>query len=557
MKTMNRFFGSGIALRPGDVPRYVEVPGSRKKLECDSEKRSANMKRPELTLKHFAAMMLALAPGWALAFSSGSTGADGPFSPTVNTVVTLPPSGIFNYTTVNIPAGVTVTYLKNTTNTSVVILATGDVTIAGSLNVRGNSSPNVGAAGDGNQGDDGQPGKGGPGGFDGGKGGNDLGGAPLLVSFFAGTGLGPGGGGGGASWLTSTNCDCRGCSTSGFSKSEPGAGGGFGAAAGAAGDASCVLGSVNYVQPQGGPSYGSTLLLPLIGGSGGGGGGGGSTFAGSGGGGGGGAILIASSGTVSVTGSVLADGGASGSTAGGGCGSTGGGGSGGAIRIIATTIAGNGTISAAGGGAGGIGTCGSVDRVVQGSAGAPGRVRLEAETITRTAASNPVATSDLPGNVFVAGFPTLTISSVAGVPAPSTPTGTADITLPAGTPNPVTVVFTTSNVPVGNTVLLKVIPQTGATSSAISPALTGSTASATASVSVNLPVGPSVLQAQTTFTIVAALGDLLKNFAGNERVEKITLSATLGGKSRMTLITVSGHEYEAPEAAIRIAAMGG
>ena len=57
----------------------------------------------------------------------------------------------------------------------------------------------------------------------------------------------------------------------------------------------------------------------------------------------------------------------------------------------------------------------------------------------------------------------------------------------------------------------------------ISPALTGSTASATASVPVNLPVDPSVLSAQTTYTVVAALGDALSRFANNERVEKITL----------------------------------
>jgi hypothetical protein len=513
-------------------------------------KRSANMKRPELTLKHFAAMMLALAPGWALAFSSGSTGADGPFSPTVNTVVQLPPSGIFNYTTVSIPAGVTVTYQRNTTNSAVVILTTGDVSIAGTLNVSGATAPAAGAAGDGNQGDDTQPGKGGPGGFDGGKGGtaNNTGPTGVPVNL-AGAGLGPGGGGGGAKYFANFPC------VFGASAIIGGSGGGFGAAAGNVQNPvpTCNPPVAGYL---GGTSYGSSLLLPLIGGSGGGGGGGGLTFDGAGGGGGGGAILIASSGTVTVTGSLLANGGGGGSSAGGGFGGTGGGGSGGAIRIIATTIAGNGTISAAGGAAGGYGTT-SGDNGFNATAGAPGRVRLEAETITRTAASNPLATSDLPGNVFVAGFPTLTISSVAGVPAPATPTGAADITLPASTPNPVTVVFTTSNVPVGNTVLLKVIPQTGNTSQAISPALTGSTASATASVSVTLPVGPSVLQAQTTFTIVAALGDLLKNFAGNERVERITLSATLGGKSRMTLITVSGREYEAPDAAIRIAAMGG
>jgi hypothetical protein len=121
----------------------------------------------------------------------------------------------------------------------------------------------------------------------------------------------------------------------------------------------------------------------------------------------------------------------------------------------------------------------------------------------------------------------------------------------------VTVVFTTSNVPVGNIVRLTVTPQVGVQTSAISPALTGSTTSATASVSINLPVGPSVLQAQTTFTIVAALGDLLRNFAGNERVEKVTLVATLGGPSKVKLITVSGREYDAPAEALRIAALSG
>jgi len=110
-------------------------------------------------------------------------------------------------------------------------------------------------------------------------------------------------------------------------------------------------------------------------------------------------------------------------------------------------------------------------------------------------------------------------------------------------------------VPVGNTVKLTVTPQAGAAISAISPALTGSTASATASVQISLPVGPSVLQAQTTYTIVASLGDALRNFAGNERVEKITLSATLGGASKTTLVTVSGKEYEASPEALRIAAI--
>src|SRR6266700_2340943 len=67
--------------------------------------------------------------------------------------------------------GVTVKFLKNTTNTPVVILATGDVTIGGTLDASGGSSPGVGSGGDGATGDDGAPGLAGPGGFDGGRGG--------------------------------------------------------------------------------------------------------------------------------------------------------------------------------------------------------------------------------------------------------------------------------------------------------------------------------------------------------------------------------------------------
>ena len=43
------------------------------------------------------------------------TGVDGAFAPTVNTTVTLPPSGIFNYTSVTIPSGVTVKFRSATT----------------------------------------------------------------------------------------------------------------------------------------------------------------------------------------------------------------------------------------------------------------------------------------------------------------------------------------------------------------------------------------------------------------------------------------------------------
>lgn len=466
----------------------------------------------------------------ALAYDSGSTGADGEFSPTVNTELQIPASGVFNFTTVNIPTGVTVTFKKNTTNTPVVMLASGNVTIVGSINISGGSAAHVGAAGDGNLGDDGLPGASGAGGYDGGRGG-------MAGKLRGGSGLGPGGGGGG-NQLTVCHWTCSGDVTGG-------GGGGFSAAGGIAAGPASVTGI-------GGPTYGSSQLLPLIGGSGGGGGAGGLAFSGSGGGGGGGAILIASSGTVNVSGSIVANGGASGTSAGDGRGATGGGGSGGAIRIVATAISGNGTISAQAGAAGtGAGSTGTPQYYQNnGGAGAAGRVRLEAETFTRTAASNPSHSFGSPSSAFVAGLPTLRITSVAGVAAPANPTGNADITLPSTTPNPVTVEFATTGVPVGNTVSLRVTPAYGDAVTVVSPAVTGSTAAGTASVSATLPSGPSVLSATTTYTIVTAMGEALSIYAQGETVEKVRLTTTLSGPTLATLITKSGKEFEVPHAAL-------
>lgn len=109
-----------------------------------------------------SAIALALGSTVAQAFTSGSTDSDGAFSPTVNTQLTLPASGIFNFTSVNIPTGVTVTFKKNALNTPVVILASGNVTIAGTLDVTGTSGVATGASGSGNVGDDGLPGEGSP-----------------------------------------------------------------------------------------------------------------------------------------------------------------------------------------------------------------------------------------------------------------------------------------------------------------------------------------------------------------------------------------------------------
>jgi len=477
-----------------------------------------------------AALALAVVSGpVAAAFNSGSTGADGVFNPTVTTTVTLPESGILNYTTVNIPAGVTVYFKKNTTNTPVVMLASGNVTIAGSINVSGGGSTNVGAAGDGAIGDDGVPGVGGPGGYAGGRGGQP--------GQQGATGLGPGAGGYGRVDTYNGNY-------------LVGAGGAGFANAGSQGNYYYYGNSPN----NGGVAYGAASLLPLIGGSGGGGGMGGGSFAASGGGGGGGALLIASSATLNIAGSIYADGGSGGASTGQGCGSTGGGGSGGAIRLIATTLTGNGTLSANYGSGGSPSGC---TYGYGGGTGSVGRIRLEAESITRTATSNPAHSFAAPGPVFISGMPTLKITSVAGQTVPDAPTGVGDVSLPSTTANPVNVTFATTGVPVGNTIKLTVTPASGSPTTATSPALSGDTSAATASVAISLPNGPSTLLATVTYTVVASVGDALSIYAANERVESVTLQAGLGGgESKAILRTVSGKEFTVPASVLARAAAG-
>ena len=472
----------------------------------------------------------------AFAYDSGSTGADGAFSPTVNTELQIPESGVFNFTTMDIPTGVTVTFKKNTTNTPVVILASGNVTITGTINVSGGNATDVGAAGGGNIGDDGVPGIGGPGGYEGGRGGAVNKGA-------GGAGLGPGGGTGGKYFFyVNTYHDYAG-------------GGGAGFASIGGNEYNPSLGNVSG-SGIGGASYGASQLLPLIGGSGGGGGTGATSFSGSGGGGGGGAILIASSGTVNVAGAIYALGGRSGLSSGTGCGGRGGYGSGGAIRIVATGISGNGSIQADDVSQVSPTYSTSADCAVHpdypgyGGEGATGRVRLEAETFTRTVASIPVHTFGAPSSAFVAGLPTLRITSVAGTAAPASPTGNADITLPSTTPNPVTVEFATTGVPTGNTVSLRMTPAYGDVITVVTPAITGSTTAGVASASVTLPSGPSVLSASTTYTIVTAMGEALSIYAQGEVVEKVRLSTTVNGPTLATLITVSGKEFAVPHAAL-------
>jgi len=448
--------------------------------------------------------MLALSPcAWAQGgFSSGSTGADGAFNPTASQDIVVRDGGVYNYTTVNIPSGVTITFLRNQQNNPVVILASGDVTISGSISVSGRTSTVAGG------------GLGGPGGFNGGAGSNGydrFGGQP---------GDGPGGGGGA---VANTNVNLSG---------SGGGGGGYAAAGAGSANGSFVA--------AGGQRYGTAILLPIAGGSGGGGGSGVNGAGGSGGGGGGGAVLIASSGRITINGLIFADGGGSGeafsSTA------SGGGGAGGAIRLIANQIVGTGNLLSRGGG----GAFGSP----RGGTGSVGFIRLEAFNLTFTGNSTPAISTALPGSVFGVDPPALRITSVAGVAPPSAPSGSlqsaADVVVPPGQTNPVTVTFATANIPLGTTLQVTVTPGAGARTTVASSGITGTQAAGTASASVTLPDGMSVISATATFALpqTASAQPLLID---GERVERVEVAAVYGGASEVTYITRSGRRLKRTE----------
>lgn len=424
-------------------------------------------------------------PTCAEEYISGSTGADGAFEPSeTNTVVDLPPDGILNYTTVNIPAGVTVTFKKNEMNTPVYMLATGDVIISGTLHVSADNAIGLIA------------GKGGPGGFDGGNGG-----IPAREGLAGG---GPGGGKGG----------CLNCVFTGRSAS-----GGIG-------------GLYNYLNDE---------LVNIIGGSGAGGGGSNSGWVGGGGGGGGGALLIASSSLVTLNGTINARGsnGADGtlynnaySTGGGG------GGSGGAVRVIAPTITGTGVIYAIPGTAGCYRLCGS--------AGGNGKIRFEAYDFSFSKPTNPTYLRGYPEPVFHLMSPSMRIVSIGGSDVAADAKGrytSPDIILPKTVSNPVTVVINANNVPSGSSVNIVVISESTPKIESVG-VLDGTDEASTAEVSVEIPRDRSSI-IYAVVTIDTQVASYAPETIDGEKVASVQIKSTLGGKMEIIYVTETGREIPA------------
>ncbi len=432
----------------------------------------------------------------AFAFDSGSTGEDGALSPTEDVVIPLPPDGILNYTTINIPEGVTVRFGRNAANTPAYLLVQGDATINGTIDVSGRDGRSF---------------------------------SNLPPAAFAGG-------------------QSRFNNQSGENGQGPGSGRGCNAGFGGHGGSYAQNGQTRGCSGSDGEPYGNEALQPLMGGSGGGAGGvndvDGRIF-GTSGGSGGGATLIAVSGTLSLNGSILAVGGngeslseayESDSI------SAGGGGSGGAVRLISTHYIGSGTINISGGNGGQAFGDRATSRT--GGNGSFGRVSIEYET----AASRPIVIptdfiEKLPQPVFLDNLPTIRIVSIAEFSVPENPTGNSDIVLADNADSVVNVETQASNVPEGTTVRLSYINDNSNTIIQNSENLSLEDGILKTSHSVRLNQGNTRFTASLGFSVSILQARTLSRFTNGETVERVELASAMGGKSRLRLTTVSGREY--------------
>jgi hypothetical protein len=359
-------------------------------------------------------------------FASGSNGSDGALNITgaQGQVITFDPKSfnpplnpagdnIFNFTTINITGGITLRLSGRNLTGPIYWLASGAVNIAANIDLSGESGSNGGLSAQSVL-----PAYPGAGGFAGGPGGTS--GPPNIAA-------------------------------------QPG-GGPLGGAAGTA--------SANG---QSGGFTGNTFLIPLVGGSGGGGqyvnGG---TY-GAGGSAGGGALMIASSTSITLSGSINANGGNVQTCAAGG-------GAGGAIRLAAPVISGAASLTA----------------VAQSCTGGSGRVRIETGNYQCSCFINAPYTITSTPNLYLPTVQpgSLHVTSIGGVTVPASPTGSFSVPdTVINTGSPVSVVVQASQIPPGTTVTLQFVSENTGSFTATTSALSGSLTSSSASASVTFPPG--------------------------------------------------------------------
>jgi hypothetical protein len=390
-----------------------------------------------MPLLAFALFFIRLGDSQPQTFSSGSTGADGALNITAPGVTYFNPTAlslnpaipnIYNFTTITIAPGSTLKFTEEVFHGPVFFLASGNVTINGTLDLSGANGASAGSQ------------------------------SQRQVSY-AGSG-GYGGGLGGV--------------PGGTPPPQPGNGPG----GGAAGTATSLTGAP-------GQFTGNQYLVPLIGGSGGGGAyvQSGPSCVGASGGAGGGAILIASSTSIAVSNTGLIT--AAGGNATGGCNSSSAG-SGGAIRLVANTI----TYNGGGGspcGATNLSVAGGI--LVTGAHASSGIIRIE--SFSGSGAAGQACIAGLMASVpYSVNLPAtapgaLTVTSINGVPINANPFSFPDITI--NTSSPVVVNIQAQYIPPGTVPKLFISSSSGPDQTITCTPLTGTLQSSTSTASVTFP----------------------------------------------------------------------
>lgn len=210
--------------------------------------------------------------------------------------------------------------------------------------------------------------------------------------------------------------------------------------------------------------------------------------------------------------------------------------------MIANTITGTGSLNV-GGGLGG--TQPGTSWGSTGGDGGYGFIRVEAyDHINFSPNSNSAPVSRaLPNPITTPNNPQLRIASIAGVTAPTAPRGSLegipDIVLPSTQTNTVSVTIEASNIAVGTAVQVTLTPPTGGSRTIYqSTALSGTTASSTATASVTLPSGMCIIDASITIDLTTAR--MTPIFIDGERVNRIEVAASFGGASQSFYVMSSG-----------------
>ena len=267
------------------------------------------------------------------------------------------------------------------------------------------------------------------------------------------------------------------------------------------------------INQQSGRWIGPLSLVPIVGGS-----GGWNT------GDGGGAIVIASSSSIAMTGSIAANGSTLSSCLGPA-------GSGGAIRLVANSINISGNLAACGHNA----NCGVI--------------RIEAPDGQRnfTGVAQPAAVlSTINPVVLSSAAPLLTISSIGGFSVPSyagSRFDTVDLLLPNQLSDPISIVVTANNIPVGTQV--EVRPVRNSSNATFNPGtLAGTFQNSTATATIT-----GLDRTAVTYLLATAFFDppaiaQAFNPKGSNHVARVRIESAIGTQSKMVFLRRDGTEID-------------